>query len=125
MEFLIVYITGGLLYGLTELIWRGWTHWTMLLCGGLCFTLMYLLSASTLPLPLKWLLSACAITVVEFSTGCLVNLALHWQVWDYSALRGNLLGQVCPQFALLWLLLSIPGTALCTLLRQGLRGLSS
>lgn len=118
MEFILVYTFGGLLYGLVEILWRGWTHWTMILCGGLCFTLMYLISAAELPLIKKWILSAAAITTVEFFTGCLVNLRLGWQVWDYSDMPYNLLGQICPQFLLMWLFLSVPGVALCTLLRR-------
>lgn len=118
MEFVLVYFIGGMLYGLTELLWRGWTHWTMLLCGGLCFTLMYLISMSGMELIKKWVLSAAVITTVEFLTGCLVNLRLGWQVWDYSDLPYNLLGQICPQFLLLWLALSVPGVALCTALRN-------
>ena len=118
LEILLIYALGSILYGTVELLWRGWTHWTMLLCGGLCFTLMYLVSMSTLPPVKKWLLCACLITTVEFLTGCLVNLVLRWHVWDYSELRGNLLGQICPQFTLIWFLLSIPGTALCGLLSR-------
>ena len=118
MEFLFIYILGGALYGLLELLWRGWTHWSMLLCGGFCFLLMYLISMTGMSAVKKWLLCAFAITTVEFLTGCLVNLRLGWQVWDYSRLPGNLLGQVCPQFLLLWLALSIPGVALCTAIRR-------
>ena len=118
MELLPVFVFGSILYGLIEILWRGWTHWTMLLCGGLCITLMYLVSGSELSLPKKWILSACIITTVEFVAGCIVNLRLHWQVWDYSALPFNLLGQICPQFILMWFALSIPGTALCTLLHR-------
>ena len=40
-----IFITGGTLYTLTELIWRGHSHWSMGICGGLCFSLMYLISA--------------------------------------------------------------------------------
>ena len=118
MEYLLVYLSGAALYGLLELCWRGWTHWTMLLCGGLCFTLMYLVSGSELSLFKKWVLSTCLITMVEFLTGCVVNLGLHWQVWDYSSMRFNLLGQICPQFILMWFALSIPGMGLCQLLRR-------
>lgn len=117
MEYLVVYALGGLLYALLELLWRGWTHWTMALCGGLCFTLMYLIAGLEMPLHRKWLLSAAAITTVEFFTGCLVNLRLGWQVWDYSGVRLNLLGQICPGFTLLWLGLSVPGIWLCGRLR--------
>lgn len=118
MELLPVFALGSILYGLTEIMWRGWTHWTMLLCGGLCFTLMYLVSGSELSLFKKWLLSTCIITTVEFMAGCIVNLRLHWQIWDYSSMPFNLLGQICPQFILMWFALSIPGTALCTLLHR-------
>ena len=108
MEMIAVYVTGGLLYGLIELLWRGWTHWSMLLCGGACFALMYQISLSALTFPWKCLLSACVITAVE-------------QVWDYSSLPGNLWGQICPQFFLMWLLLSVPGLGLCRLLSTALR----
>ena len=118
MELLPVFALGSILYGLTEILWRGWTHWTMLLCGGICFTLMYLVSGSELSLVKKWLLSTCIITTVEFVAGCIVNLRLHWQVWDYSSLPFNLLGQICPRFILMWFALSIPGVALCTLLHR-------
>ena len=118
MELLPVFALGSILYGLTEILWRGWTHWTMLLCGGICFTLMYLVSGSELSLVKKWLLSTCIITTVEFVAGCIVNLRLHWQVWDYSSLPFNLLGQICPRFILMWFALSIPGMGLCQLLRR-------
>lgn len=118
MELLFIYLTGAALYGLLELSWRGWTHWSMLLCGGFCFSIMYLISGLNGALWRKCMLCAFAITTVEFFTGCLVNLRLHWQVWDYSAMPCNLLGQICPQFLLLWLVLSVPGLWLCSGLRR-------
>lgn len=121
MEYFIVYLLGAALYGLAELLWRGWTHWTMLLCGGLCFTLIYIISGSGLGRVRKWILSAAVITAVEFETGLLVNLTLGWGVWDYSDMPLNLMGQICPAFTLAWLALSVPGTALCALLRRNLR----
>ena len=121
MEYILVYAAGGILYALLELLWRGWTHWTMMLCGGCCFTLMYLISKIPMSLPRKWLLSATAVTVAEFFTGCLVNLRLGMGVWDYSRLPGNILGQICPRFTLLWLILSVPGIWLCTALKRLLR----
>ena len=118
LEFLLVYIIGAGLYGLLEVIWRGWTHWTMLLCGGACFTLMYIISGSTLPLLMKCLLSALVISTVEFSAGYLVNITFGWHVWDYSDRAFNILGQVCPLFSLIWLGLSLPGLYLCNGLRR-------
>ena len=99
MEFLLVFTAGSLLYGLMELVWRGWTHWSMLLCGGLCLSFMYCISDFHIPFWLKLILSAAVITWVEFAAGCLINLRLDWQVWDYSAMPGNIMGQICPSSA--------------------------
>ena len=52
------------------------------------------------------------ITVLEFCTGCIVNLWLGWGVWDYSGMPGNILGQICPQYMLLWLPVSLAGIVL-------------
>lgn len=90
----------------------------MLLCGGLCFTLMYLIAATALPIIAKCLICTLAISSVEFLTGYLVNIILKWNVWDYSACTGNILGQVCPLYSFYWLLLTVPGLFLCSLLRK-------
>ena len=112
-EYAAVFVLGGGIYGVLEILWRGWTHWTMLLCGGVCFAIMYRISASALSGVKKCVMSAAVITTVEFVTGCVVNLKLGLGVWDYSGQGLNLMGQICPQFALLWLGLSAPGLWLC------------
>ena len=123
IQYFLIFVLGGIGYGLLEIIWRGHTHWTMLICGGICFMLMYLISASGMSFLRKCILSAAAITAVEFFTGCLVNLRMHWHVWDYSAVRFNVLGQICPLFSLYWLALSVFGIALCSFLRPLLQRL--
>ena len=116
VEFLSVFLLGAFGYGGLELLWRGRTHWTMLLLGGICFLLIYLIDTRMYGRCWqKWLDSAAVITTLEFLCGCLVNLRLGWAVWDYSAEPGNLLGQICPLFFLLWLLLSIP----CSWIAEG------
>lgn len=42
-------------------------------------------------------------TTGEFVTGCIVNLWFGLDVWDYSNMWGNILGQICPQFIALWI----------------------
>ena len=103
---------GGIGYGLLELFWRGRTHWTMLLLGGVCFLCIGTIRRKGFSLPLRSLLCALIVTALEFLTGCVVNLRLHWAVWDYSANRFQLLGQVCALYSFLWLLLSLPACAL-------------
>ena len=112
---------GAVGYPLLELLWRGRTHWTMALTGGSCALLLWKIAGTRLPFPLKCLLSAGAITGTEFAVGCLVNLRLGWDVWDYSGQPYNLLGQICPGYAALWLLLSVPTLGGCGYLQKRFR----
>lgn len=114
LEYMTVYLAGSAAYGTLELLWRGWTHWTMLVVGGLCTCIMYWVANRTaLPSWQKWVLTAVAITTVEYLSGLVINLYLRWDVWDYSRQPGNILGQICPAFFLIWLSISIPGNWLC------------
>lgn len=99
-----VFILGAGAYGTMEVLFRGYTHWTMLITGGACVLTMYYLQDWILNLPvvLGALAGALIITFYEFFVGVLVNLRLGWQVWDYSALPGNVLGQICPAFTAIW-----------------------
>ena len=122
-EYCFAFMLGAGIYSLLEVSWRGFTHWTMTLTGGVCCCFLWMIANfgdnfRFLHLPLRCLLATLAITAAEFSVGCLVNLSLHWNVWDYSAVPGNLLGQICPRYAALWLLLSIPGILLCRGLKK-------
>ena len=96
---------GGCAYGLVEVLYRGYTHWTMLLCGGLALLLLRAISRLALPLPAQALLGTAGITLLELAVGLVINRRLHWNVWDYSDQWGNLWGQVCPRYCALWYLL--------------------
>lgn len=105
-KYITLLLAGGGLYVLVELIWRGRSHWTMFLLGGLCFVSLGLINEIIpweMPLWQQIFIGACIVTGLEFVTGCIVNLRLGWAVWDYSGLPGNILGQICPQFFVLWL----------------------
>ena len=119
-KLLFLFGTGGLLYNLLELAWRAWSHWTMFFLGGACFVLMGSINEIIpwdMPLWQQMVIGACIITGLEFLTGCIVNLWLGWGVWDYSGMPGNLLGQICPQYAIYWLLVSLAGIILDDCLR--------
>lgn len=119
-KYIALGITGGLLYVLIETVWRGKSHWTMFFLGGLCFLALGMINevlSWDTPLWQQILFGACLITGLEFLTGCIVNLWLGWDVWDYSAMPGNILGQICPRYFILWLPVSLAGIVLDDLLR--------
>ena len=119
-KYLILFDTGGLLYITMELAWRGWSHWTMFILGGLCFVCLGLINELMpweMPLWQQVLIGAGIVTGLEFLTGCIVNLWLGWGIWDYSGMPGNILGQICPQFFALWVPISLAGIVLDDWLR--------
>lgn len=99
----ILFTVGGLGYVGMELLWRGWSHYSMFLAGGCCFLLLGGLNRTEprLPLPARILAGAGVITTVELAAGLLFNR--QYQVWDYRGLPLNFCGQICLPFFLLWL----------------------
>lgn len=119
-KYLLLFNAGGLLYIGLELAWRGWSHWTMFVLGGICFVCLGLINEILpweMPLWQQVLAGVCIVTALEFLTGCVVNLWLGWGIWDYSGLPGNVLGQICPQYFILWLPVSLAGIVLDDWLR--------
>ena len=110
-----LFAMGGGTYGLIEVLWRGYTHWSMALLGGVLFLLIgagnRLLPEGT-PLLIRGLAGAGVITAAEFAAGCILNLGLGLAVWDYSDMPFQLLGQICLPFTLLWF--PVSGAAIFT-----------
>lgn len=120
---LLTMLVGGVGYCALETLWRGRTHPSMALCGGTALVLFRKMAGkggSRLSLCLQ---GGAMITLCEFVCGLLFNR--DRQVWDYSRLRGNVLGQVCPRFFALWCLLCLPLSALCPLLERHLSTLDN
>lgn len=102
---------GGVLYGGLELVWRGYTHWTMLLlAAALCIPLDLANERMPweMPLWLQAILGGLCITGAELAAGLVLNCWLGLGIWDYSGMWGNLWGQICPQYTALWCALSAP-----------------
>ena len=101
-------VIGGLVYVLIEIFWRGHSHWTMAVLGGVCFVAIGLLNEvwPKMPVLLQMALGALIVTVAELVTGLIVNVWLGWQVWDYSHLPLNFMGQICLPFTAAWFALS-------------------
>ncbi|MBQ8786188.1 MAG: hypothetical protein IJZ61_00975 [Oscillospiraceae bacterium] len=118
VENFIVFLFGGVIYSLIEVAFRGFTHWSMTLTGGLCLLIMFrhFTAKPHEPLVMKCLFGAITITALEFAAGCIVNLWLGWGVWDYSGMMFNLFGQICLPFSVLWFFLTVPAVLICNYL---------
>lgn len=114
----LLFLAGSGLYPLLEVLWRGYSHASMALAGGVCLLLINAVCCEKMKrrsLPARCAIGSLIITVVEFLFGLLVNRVLHLHVWDYSALPLNIMGQICLPFSLIWFVLTIPASALCKL----------
>lgn len=109
MKYLFLFMTGGFAYGGLEILCRGYSHISMFIAGGICFVLIGLLN-EIYPWNMAFLsqmvISSLIVTAVEFISGLIVNVWLGLNVWDYSAMPYNIMGQVCLLFTNLWFLLS-------------------
>ena len=123
-EYLTVYAVGSIGYRFIEVLWRGRTHWTMGILGGVCFLLMYVTDAahSRMRLAARALISAVSVTALEFFSGLLINRVFRLCVWDYSGMRFNLCGQISLLYSILWYFLCIPAHLLCRILRRRVFG---
>ena len=54
------------------------------------------------PIWLQALACAILVTAVELAAGLVLNIWMGLDIWDYSGLPGNFMGQICPQFAAVW-----------------------
>ena len=105
LERIALFVLGGSGYLGVELAWRGATHWTMFLAGGVCLCGLQMLAERPLPLAGAACAGAAGVSGVEMAVGVLCREVLHTAVWDYSAEWGNLAGLVCPRYTFYWFLL--------------------
>ena len=119
----VLFYLGGCAYMGLELLWRGRSHGSMFIAGGACFLLIGHLNHvhPRLPLPLRSVVGAGIVTMVELGIGLLVNR--NFEVWDYRDQAGNFLGQICPLFTMLWIPVSLMPLFLHELLSRRMEGI--
>ena len=118
-----LFCVGGWGYMGLEFLWRGYSHGSMFLAGGVCFLLLGGLNRARPRLPgwLRYPVGALIITMVELAAGLLVNR--QYRVWDYRDQWGNFCGQICPMFTVLWIPVAALGMALYEWLEPAVDGL--
>ncbi len=119
-ELSLTFLVGGLTYGLLEILFRGYTHWTMLITGGICFLLFYIVNSSikTNSIFIRCLFATLIITTLEFIVGYIVNIIFKLNVWDYSGIGFNFMGQICLLYSTVWFSMGIPMTFVANLIKN-------
>lgn len=119
LKYVTLFLIGGLMYYALEVIFRGFSFPAMFVCGGLCFILCGVINEKNrcMPLILQMLVASIGITAIEFAFGLVLNVWLGLGMWDYNNMPGNILGQICPQFTVLWFFLSAAGIVLDDFIR--------
>lgn len=106
LKYLFLFAFGGALYYCIELLWRGRSDFSMQITAGAIFVYCGLLNEvkpKNMPLWKQVLIGLAFTLCAEFITGCIVNIWLKMDVWDYSNMPFNILGQVCLPYALLFI----------------------
>ncbi len=127
----LLWVWTGTLYFFIEVVWKT-SHgrpemisWTMLLLAIVLAVPLERFGAELpwdMPLMAQSAVCGVAITVVEFVAGLIINVWLGMGVWDYSAMPGNIMGQVCPQFLAMWMILAAVGIVMLDWMRYGVEG---
>lgn len=117
----LIFLIGGFLYFLVELLYRGHSHYTMIILGGLCFIIIGLLNENIFEWEMsiigQMFISSVIISVLELIFGYILNIKLNLQIWTYSDQPYNLYGQICLLYTVIWFWLSLP----CILIDDWLR----
>lgn len=122
---LVLFCIGAVVYALVEILWRGYTYWTMAVLGGLLFLLIGGINnwiPWDMPLCLQAIIGSLLVTGAELIAGVVLNIWLGFGIWDYSGMPFNILGQICPQFTAAWAGLSIVAIVLDDYIRYWLFG---
>ena len=115
LKLLVLVAAGGSIYYLIEFIYKtfisgGILHWSMFLLGGLCFLIIGALNEKLpweMSIVKQGLIGAIIVTVLEFVFGIILNIILKLNIWNYSHLPLNIMGQVCLPFTIAWFFLAL------------------
>ena len=121
LKYLTLFLIGGIAYYFIEILYWGYSHFSMIIVGGLCFILIGSIdefSNKEIPLLLQMIISVLIIDIIELFSGIIINKLLLLDVWDYSSLRYNFLGQISLRSSIAWFFISLLAIYMDDLLRH-------
>lgn len=105
---LVSFSVGVLFYPWIEILYRGYTHISMALAGGLAMAFLYVLAFFPLSRASKMFLGALFVLILELNIGLICNMVLKLNVWDYGNLPLSFCGQISFIYAVFWFFLCLP-----------------
>lgn len=103
MKLATLFTIGGISYYFMEIAWRGYSHFSMFLVGGLAFILIGAINEYLSWDTLFWkqcLIATIIVLILEFISGCILNIWLGLDIWYYENL--DILHQISLPFAFVW-----------------------
>ena len=85
LKYFTLFIIGGISYYFIEIIYRGYSHFSMIIVGGICFVLIGAInefSNKEVPLLLQMILAVLIVDTIELISGIIINKVLLLNVWD-------------------------------------------
>lgn len=111
---LAIFMISGLIYVMLEILWRGYSHWTMFVCAGVCGIVMMGINDGLLKFDtdfrIQVVVSAFLCTTAELIFGLIFNS--DFTIWDYRDMIGTihcLNDQINIFFILIWGIISVFG----------------
>lgn len=108
-KYSFLFLAGGYVYCMMEVMFRNFSHISMLIAGGMAFVLVGEfgeINKDRLSIVTVMFVGMLVITSIEYIIGYIVNINMKMNVWDYSMFPLNLDGQICVSFSILWFILS-------------------
>ena len=104
-EIVFLMAAGGSIYYLIEIGFRGYSHWTMFVLGGLALAFCSFqgeVMRWSEPMWLQIVRAVLFLTSLEFATGIICNKWLKIGIWDYADQPFQLWGQICLPFVVMF-----------------------
>lgn len=114
----MMFCVGFTIYQCLEGFWKtigpghgGVQSFTMGILGGITILMVSAINKKlpwTLPIWLQSIIGSLGILAMEFVSGLLLNKWINPMlgrplIWDYSNIKGNIFGIICPQFFVAWI----------------------
>lgn len=87
----------------------GWSYIASGMMGAAAFMILDMFNNKVswdIELQYQMIVGGVVVTLIEFLVGIISVFVFHVHMWDYSNLKYNLYGIICPQFFIFWVLLS-------------------